>query len=54
MRCHYCDGSADVTVTKGGVTVGLCEVHFAARLEDLADAEWTQEFETGIDVDSGE
>jgi hypothetical protein len=54
MECHYCDRGADVAVEKGHVTVGLCETHFQEQMEALADAEWFDDLDDQLDVDSPE
>jgi hypothetical protein len=51
MRCHYCDRDADTVVEKDGVKVGLCEIHFRERLEELADSEVLEELGERLDVD---
>lgn len=51
MQCHYCDRSADLTVEKDGVRVGLCERHFQERLESLADADALADLREQLDID---
>ncbi|MFB6136319.1 MAG: DUF6757 family protein [Halobacteriaceae archaeon] len=51
MQCHYCDRSADVTVEKDGVRVGLCEDHFRERLEELAESEMLDDLREQLDID---
>ena len=51
MRCHYCDRSADISVDKSGVRVGLCEEHFQARLDELADSETLSRLREQLDID---
>ena len=54
MQCHYCDRDAEVAVEKDDVIVGLCDAHFEEQLESLADADWLEEFDEELDVDSAE
>ncbi|WP_435100960.1 DUF6757 family protein [Halarchaeum sp. P4] len=51
MRCHYCDRSADVSVDKSGVRVGLCDEHFQERLDELADSEALSRLREQLDID---
>jgi len=51
MQCHYCDRTADLTVEKDGVRVGLCEEHFQHRLESLADADALADLREQLDID---
>jgi len=51
MRCHYCDRSADVSVEKDGLRVGLCEDHFQDRLEELADSDALENLREQLDID---
>lgn len=54
MQCHYCDSPADVTVEKEGVCVGLCEVHFRERLEELSESEALEDLREQLDIDRPE
>ena len=51
MQCHYCDRSADLTVDKSGIKVGLCEDHFQDRLDDLSDDETLQRLRDQFEID---
>lgn len=51
MQCHYCDGSADVTVDKDGVKVGVCEDHFQDRLDELSDSETLQRLREHLEIE---
>jgi hypothetical protein len=50
MRCHYCEGDADVVTESGGIRVGLCDVHFRERIDELADEEFA-ELKERLDVE---
>jgi len=39
MRCHYCEREAAYEAEQSGVVVGLCEEHFKARVEELAESD---------------
>lgn len=54
MRCHYCDREADVAAESGGVQVGLCEEHFQARMEELADEDQLGELAARLDLEGQE
>lgn len=54
MECHYCESSADVVVAKDNVKVGVCEDHFHAQMEELADSEIVNDLEDQLDVDRAE
>ena len=54
MQCHYCDGSADVTVDKDGVKVGVCQRHFREQMEELADSDALANLEEELDIDGPE
>jgi hypothetical protein len=49
MQCHFCDRAADVAVESEGVRVGVCEAHFEAQLEALADADSLRDLATTVD-----
>ena len=51
MKCHYCDDEAAFAAETEGVKVGLCEVHFRERLEELSDADELQALKEEVDVD---
>jgi hypothetical protein len=51
MKCHYCDDDAAFAADTGGVRVGLCEMHFRERLEELADADELEALKEQVDVD---
>lgn len=51
MRCHYCRRDADIAVEKNLVKVALCEEHFRERLDELAEADWLDDFEDRLDID---
>ncbi|MFB6069206.1 MAG: DUF6757 family protein [Halobacterium sp.] len=51
MQCHYCDRSADLTVDKGGVKVGVCEDHFKERLDELSDSETLQRLREQLEIE---
>jgi len=51
MNCHYCDRSADITVDKDGIHVGLCEDHFRDRVEELAESDVLEGLREQIDID---
>ncbi|WP_232686939.1 DUF6757 family protein [Halobacterium zhouii] len=51
MQCHYCDRSADLTVDKDGVKVGLCEEHFQERLDEFSDDEALQRLRDQFEID---
>lgn len=50
MRCHECSRQADLAVEHEGVTVGLCEKHFAERLSDLSESDWFGDIVEHLDV----
>ncbi|MFC6725342.1 DUF6757 family protein [Halobium palmae] len=54
MQCHYCDREAAYGAEKDGVTVGLCEIHFRERIEELADSDELAALREQIDVDRAE
>lgn len=51
MRCHYCSRDADLAIEKDLVKVGLCEEHLRARLDELAEADWLEDFEDHLDLE---
>lgn len=51
MQCHYCDRSADLTVEKDGLRVGLCEEHFQERIEELSDSDALASLREQLDID---
>jgi len=51
MQCHYCDRSADLTVEKGGVKVGVCEDHFQDQLDELSDSETLQRLREQLEIE---
>ncbi|MDH5018651.1 DUF6757 family protein [Halobacterium rubrum] len=51
MQCHYCDRSADLTVEKGGLKVGVCEEHFQERLDDISDSETLEQLRDQLEID---
>ncbi len=51
MRCHYCDRKASFAPELGGVQVGLCDVHFRERFEDLAESDALASLRQELDVD---
>jgi hypothetical protein len=51
MKCHYCDDEAAFAASTEGVKVGLCEVHFRERLEELSDADELKALKEHVDVD---
>jgi len=51
MQCHYCDRSADLTVEKDGLKVGVCEEHFQERLDDISDSETLQQLRDQLEID---
>ncbi|WP_202935026.1 DUF6757 family protein [Halorussus amylolyticus] len=54
MRCHYCDREASFVPEKGGVRVGLCDVHFREQFEYLADADALASLRQELDMDRPE
>lgn len=54
MQCHYCDESAAYTAESEGVKVGLCEEHFEARIEELAESDTLESIRERVDVDQQE
>ena len=51
MQCHYCDRSADLTVDKDGLKVGVCEEHFQERLDDISDSETLERLRDQLEID---
>ncbi|MFC3477801.1 DUF6757 family protein [Halobacterium litoreum] len=51
MQCHYCDRSADLTVEKGGIKVGVCEDHFQDQLDELSDSETLQRLREQLEIE---
>lgn len=49
MQCHYCGDEAAVGVEKDSIKVGLCEQHLRARMDELSDSEWIEEFQSQVD-----
>ncbi|WP_199174741.1 DUF6757 family protein [Halegenticoccus soli] len=54
MYCHYCDREATYAAEKDGIKVGLCEVHFRERLEELADSDELAALREKLDIDRTE
>jgi len=54
MRCHYCDREATYEAEQSGVVVGLCEEHFKARVEELAESDTLASLRDKIDIESSE
>lgn len=50
MQCHYCDHEAAYAAEKDGIKVGLCEVHFQERVEELAESDELRALEEQLDV----
>ena len=51
MQCHYCDRSADLTVEKGGIKVGVCEDHFQDQLDELSASETLQRLREQLEIE---
>lgn len=51
MQCHYCDRSADLTVDKDGLKVGVCEEHFQAQLEEISDEETLDRLREHLEIE---
>jgi len=54
MRCHYCEREAAYEAEQHGVVVGLCEIHFKRRVEELAESDELADLRDRIDVESQE
>jgi hypothetical protein len=54
MRCHYCEREAAYEAEQSGVVVGLCEEHFKARVEELAESDELASLRDKIDIESSE
>ncbi|WP_254543107.1 DUF6757 family protein [Halomarina pelagica] len=51
MQCHYCSDEADIAVERGGVTVGLCQIHFRERLDELQEEGWLDDLRSELEMD---
>lgn len=51
MQCHYCDREAAIAVEQHALKVGLCEDHFRARLKELSEEGWLDDFEEQLGID---
>ena len=51
MRGHYCDRKASFAPELSGVQIGLCDIHFRERFEDLAESDALAYLRQELDID---